>query len=214
MTKREIIEIDDEKCNGCGECIPNCAEGALQIVDGKVQIVSDALCDGLGACLGHCPQGALRIIQREAAPFDEEAVEAHLAQLKQEAASCADCQPEARRQWPIALRLVPIAAPFFQNADLLIAADCVPFAYRNFHDEFLKGKTLVFGCPKFDNAQGYQTKLTEIFRQNSIQSITLLLMEVPCCSGLGNIVKTALANSGKDIPLKKTIITVDGQHKQ
>ncbi len=214
MPKREIIEIDDEKCNGCGECLPNCAEGALEIVDGKVRIVSDALCDGLGACIGHCPQGALRIIQREANPFNEEAVEIHLAQLKEEATSCASCQPKARRQWPIALQLVPIEAPFFQNANLLIAADCVPFTYHKFHDDFLQGKTLVYGCPKFDNAQGYLRKLTEIIRKNSIQSITLLMMEVPCCSGLGKIVDTALAQSRKAIPLKKTIISVDGHRKE
>ncbi len=228
MPVRDIIEIDEEKCNGCGECIPNCAEGSLQIIDGKARLIRDDLCDGLGECLGHCPQGALRIIQREAEDFDEEAVEKHLAQT----AGCeGGCQqvvthskghaeatetssaavPSALRQWPIALRLVPIKAPFFQNADLLITADCVPFAYGNFHQEFLQGKTVVFGCPKIDDAHGYVEKLAEILRVNTIKSITLAIMEVPCCSGLQRIVELALAKSGKSIPLHQTVISVRGE---
>jgi NAD-dependent dihydropyrimidine dehydrogenase PreA subunit len=229
---RDIIEIDEEKCNGCGECIPNCAEGSLQIVDGKVRLIRDELCDGLGACLGHCPQGALRIIQREAPDFDEEAVEEHLA--KSEQCSGGQCSqvvvdttgdtetaggthtpavPSALRQWPIALRLVRVNAPYFKDADLVITADCVPFAYESFHREFLQDKVMVFGCPKFDDAKGYVEKLAEILRVNSIKSITLVIMEVPCCSGLQRIVELALSKSGKTIPLQRTVITVRGEKR-
>ncbi len=229
MPVRDIIEIDEEKCNGCGECIPNCAEGSLQIVDGKARLVRDDLCDGLGACLGHCPQGALRIIKREAPDFDEEVVEEHLAQLGQCSGGCspvvvdatghsgiaekidASAVPSALRQWPIALRLVPVKAPYFQNADLLVTADCVPFAYGNFHQEFLRDKVMVFGCPKFDDARGYLDKLAEIIKVNTIKSITLAIMEVPCCSGLQRIVELALKASGKSIPLHCTVITVRGE---
>jgi NAD-dependent dihydropyrimidine dehydrogenase PreA subunit len=229
MPVRDIIEIDEEKCNGCGECIPNCAEGSLQIIDGKARLIRDDLCDGLGACLGHCPQGALRIIQREAPDFDEEAVEEHLAKTGQCGGDCsqvvvdttghsgtvgghnAPAIPSALRQWPIALRLVPVMAPYFKNADLLVTADCVPFAYGNFHQEFLRDKVVVFGCPKFDDAKGYVEKLAEILRANTIKSITLVIMEVPCCSGLQRIVELALSKSGKTIPLHRTVITVRGE---
>ena len=230
MPVREIIEIDEEKCDGCGECIPNCAEGALQIIDGKVRLIRDDLCDGLGACLGHCPTGALQIIRREAPKFDEEAVEEHLA--KTQPSECASCEvvvdgtaaetptrikgeviPIGQRQWPIALRLVPIQAPFFNEADLLVTADCAPFAYPEFLQEFLPGKVLVFGCPKFDNAQGYVEKLTEIFRQNSINSITVVKMEVPCCSGLQRIVEIALDQSEKNIPVENVTIALQGKRK-
>lgn len=234
MSVREIIEIDEEKCNGCGECIPNCAEGALQIIDGKARLVRDDLCDGLGACLGHCSQGALKIIQREAADFDEEAVEEHLkqtAQLEMPGCDCAqtcfadpspvvsveevkgDRRPSRLHQWPIALRLVPVKASFFENADLLITADCVPFAYPEFHKDFLRGKVLVYGCPKFDDTMGYVRKLTEIFQTNTINSITLVIMEVPCCSGLDRIVERAIADSGKSIHFEKVVISVKGQRQ-
>jgi NAD-dependent dihydropyrimidine dehydrogenase PreA subunit len=234
MPVRDIIEIDEEKCNGCGECIPNCAEGALQIIDGKARLIRDDLCDGLGACLGHCPQGALKVIKRDAPDFDEEAVEEHLKQTAQiEVPSC-DCaqscftdtthetapetvkgekSPSRLRQWPIALRLVPVNAPFFKNADLLITADCVPFAYPEFHEDFLHGKVLIYGCPKFDDAQGYVHKLTEIFQTNTIRSISLVIMEVPCCSGLSRIVERALADSGKTISLETKVIGVKGEIK-
>ncbi|MFX1577716.1 MAG: ATP-binding protein [Promethearchaeota archaeon] len=231
MPIREIIEIDEEKCTGCGECIPNCAEGALKIIDGKARLVRDDLCDGLGACLGHCPEGALRIIHREAPAFDEEAVEEYLA--SGEAPNCVTCDvkvdastsetptqlqgevvPIGQRQWPIALRLVSVKAPFFQNADLLVVADCVPFAYPKFQQEFLSGRVLVYGCPKFDNAQAYVDKLTEIFRNNSIKSITMLKMEVPCCSGLGRIVELAINQSKKDIPVENITIGLKGNKKR
>lgn len=231
MPVRDIIEIDEEKCNGCGECIPNCAEGSLQIIDGKARLIRDELCDGLGECLGHCPQGALRIIKREAADFDEEAVEEHLAKSKSSSGGCsqvvvdttghsgavggadAPTVPSALRQWPVALRLVPVNAPYFKDADLLITADCVPFAHGNFHHEFLRDKVVVFGCPKFDDAKRYVEKLAEILRVNSIKSITLVIMEVPCCSGLQRIVELALTKSGKTIPLQRTVITVRGEKR-
>ncbi|MFX1562463.1 MAG: ATP-binding protein [Promethearchaeota archaeon] len=215
MPIRDIIEIDEEKCNGCGLCIPNCAEGALQIVDGKARIVSEKFCDGLGACLGHCPQGALRVVKRKAASFDEDAVEEHLSKritVEVPTCNCVDqSSPESKRQWPLALRLVPVKAPFFQDANLLVTADCVPFSYKSFHEDFPEGKTLVFGCPKFDDAQGYLDKLAEILRVNSIKDLTLVNMEVPCCFGLKHIVEAALAKSGKRIPLHHTIITTQGQ---
>jgi NAD-dependent dihydropyrimidine dehydrogenase PreA subunit len=227
MPIREIIKIDEEKCTGCGECIPNCAEGALQIIDGKAKLIRDDLCDGLGACLGHCPEGALKIIRREAPDFDEEAVEKHLA--KGGAPECASCDvkvdgstvetttqirgevvPIGQRQWPIALRLVSVNAPFFKEADLLVVADCVPFSYPQFQQEFLQDRVLVYGCPKFDNAQFYMDKLTEIFRTNSIKSVTMLKMEVPCCSGLQRIVEIALQQAEKSIPVENITITLPG----
>ncbi len=230
MPIREIIEIDEEKCTGCGECIPNCAEGALQIIAGKAKLIRDDLCDGLGACLGHCPEDALKIIHREAPDFDEEAVEKHLAQIgAQECISCdvkvdgsnletpsklnGEVIPIGQRQWPIALRLVSVNAPFFENADLLVVADCVPFSYPQFQQEFLQGRVLVYGCPKFDNAQGYVEKLTEIFRNNSIKSVTMLKMEVPCCSGLQRIVEIALNQTKKTIPIENITITLQGSKK-
>jgi NAD-dependent dihydropyrimidine dehydrogenase PreA subunit len=231
MPIREIIEIDEEKCTGCSECIPNCAEGALQIIDGKAKLIRDDLCDGLGACLGHCPEGALKIIRREAPDFDEEAVEEHLA--KGGAPECSSCDvkvdgstfetttqisgevvPIGQRQWPIALRLVSVKAPFFKDADLLVVADCVPFSYPQFQQEFLQDRVLVYGCPKFDNAQIYVEKLTEIFRNNSIKSVTMLKMEVPCCSGLQRIVQIALQQAEKSIPVENITITLPGTTKR
>jgi NAD-dependent dihydropyrimidine dehydrogenase PreA subunit len=230
MPLREIIEINEQKCTGCGECIPNCAEGALQIIGGKAKLVRDDLCDGLGACLGYCPEGALKIISREASEFDEEAVEEH--RTKGGGAECMSCDvrvdgstaetssqlsgevtPIGQRQWPIALRLVSVNAPFFKGANLLVVADCVPFAYPQFQEEFLSGKVLVYGCPKFDDAQHYVTKLGEIFTNNSIRSVTMLKMEVPCCSGLQRIVELALAQSGQPIPVENLTITIQGNKK-
>ncbi len=227
MPVREIIEINEEKCNGCGDCIPSCAEGALQIINGKARLILDELCDGLGACLGHCPQDALTIIHREAPKFDEKAVEEHLTKLNEsECASCDvlvdqiteepalhksdDIIPIGQRQWPIALRLVSVNAPFFRNANLLVVADCVPFVYPRFQQEFLPGRVLVYGCPKLDDAQLYVEKLTEIFIKNSIKSITMVKMEVPCCSGLQRIIEMALAQSKKEIPVDNITITLQG----
>ena len=243
MATRKIVKIDEEKCNGCGLCIPNCAEGALQIVDGKAKLMSDKFCDGLGACLGHCPEDAITVIDREAVEFDEKAVEVHLhkqkeAQPKPEPkpqpvfTGCPSSRamhfkiPETQTeavsntpsvsmlsQWPVQLKLVPINAPYFQDADLLIAADCVPFAYPDFHRDFLKGKAVVVGCPKLDDVQLYREKLTEIFKTNPIKSVTVLYMEVPCCFGLVKATEDAIAASGKNIPLKKVKIGIRGDIK-
>lgn len=242
MATRKIVKIDEEKCTGCGLCIPNCAEGALQIVDGKAKLITDKFCDGLGACLGHCPEDAITVIEREAEEFDEKAVETHLHKEKGlESVSqpqpkpqpvftgCPSSRamhfkaPEAEgvasttthsvsqlTQWPVQLKLVPINAPYFQDADLLIAADCVPFAYPDFHQDFLKGKAAVVGCPKLDDIQYYKEKLTEIFKTNSIKSVTVPYMEVPCCFGLVKVTEDAIAASGKNIPLKKVKIGIRG----
>ena len=237
MATRKIVKIDEEKCNGCGLCIPNCAEGALQIVDGKAKLMSEKFCDGLGACLGHCPEDAITVIEREAEEFDGKAVEAYLHK-KQEAesqptpvfAGCPSSKPmqfkapNARAgsvstagavsqltQWPVQLKLVPINAPYFQDADLLIVADCVPFAYPNFHQDFMKGKAVVVGCPKLDDIRYYREKLTEILKSNAIKSVTVPYMEVPCCFGLVKAAEDAVAASGKNIPLKKIKISIRGE---
>lgn len=237
MGARKIVKIDGEKCNGCGLCIPNCAEGALQIINGKAQLVSEKFCDGLGACLGNCPQDAITIIEREAEKFDEKAVEVHLHKKNETKpqsvfAGCPSSRPiqfkspaaetesssikqsdSMLSQWPVQLKLVPINAPYFHEADLLVAADCVPFAYPNFHQDFLKGKALVVGCPKLDDIQYYKEKLTEIIRTNSIKSVTVPYMEVPCCFGLVKVTEDAINASGKNIPFKKIKIGIRGEIK-
>ena len=209
MELRKIVHIDEELCNGCGQCIPKCAEGALQIIDGKARIVSDNYCDGLGACLGHCPQGAILIIEREADAFDEDAVHAHLARKKPSPSP----GTSTLRQWPVQLNLVPSKAAFFNNSDLLVIADCVPLAYPNVHGSLLSKKSVVMGCPKFDDAQGYVKKLTEILKNNNVRSISVAHMEVPCCSGLLWIVKKAIDASGKQTPLEQQEITIRGEIK-
>ena len=247
MATRKIITIDEERCNGCGLCIPNCAEGALQIIDGKAKLVSEKFCDGLGACLGHCPQDAITVIEREAEDFDEKAVEIHLHkkhdakshpqpqpkpdsvpvftgcpssmamqfQVPKSRADLGDKGPSVSQlsQWPVQLKLVPVNAPYFQDADLLIAADCVPFAYPDFHQDFLRGKAVVMGCPKLDDIQYYKEKLTAIFKANSIKSVIVPFMEVPCCFGLVKATEDALAASGKKIPLKKIKVGIRGDIK-
>jgi len=239
MVLRSIVRIDEEKCTGCGLCILACAEGALKIVDGKAKLFSDKYCDGLGACIGECPQGAITIEKREAQEFDEEAVKEHLKEKPSVPTvhhahathqSCPSAQimrfernlteketmniPEKREsmlsQWPVQLTLLPTNAPFFENADLLIAADCVPFAYANFHNDFLKGRTLMVGCPKLDDAKFYKEKLTEIFKRNNIKSVTVVNMEVPCCFDLYRLVKGASDSSGKVIPLRQETVSVKG----
>jgi len=241
MATRKIVKIDEEKCTGCGLCIPNCAEGALQIIDGKARLVSEKFCDGLGACLGHCPEDAIMVIEKEAEDFDEKEVEVHLRKQNQVqpklqpapvfagcpssramhfkaasaegAASSTASSVSQLTQWPVQLKLVPVNAPYFQDADLLIAADCVPFAYPDFHRDFLKGKAVVVGCPKLDDVRFYKEKLTEIFKANSIKSITVPYMEVPCCFGLVKATEDAVAASGKNIPLKKVKIGIRGDTK-
>jgi ferredoxin len=275
MAKRKIIKIDAEKCNGCGLCIPNCPEGAIQMIDGKARLISDLFCDGLGACLGHCPQAAISIEEREAGPYDEKKVmanivkqgsnviKAHLEHLQghgQEqylrqamdylrenriknpleeksqvpgplpcgcpGTSVKDFRREPKpashgtglpkqesqlRQWPVQLALVPAYAPYLNNVDLLIAADCVPFAYADFHRNLLKDKTLLVGCPKLDDLETYRQKLAQILENNKINSITYAHMEVPCCFGLVGIIKDAIAASSKDILLREVVISVTGE---
>lgn len=235
MAMRKIVRIDEEKCNGCGLCIPNCVEGALGIVDGKAKLLSEKFCDGLGACLGHCPQDAITIIEREAENFDEEAVGTYLHQKQETPPQLKDtgCPssrpiqfnvPKQRAEsilvglsqlthWPVQLNLVPVHAPYFQESDLLITADCVPFAYPNFHHDFLRGRIVLVGCPKLDDIQYYLQKLTEIFKANSIKSITVPYMEVPCCFGLVRAIEKAIENSGKKIPLRKVKISIHGEVK-
>ncbi len=230
---RKIIQIDEELCNGCGQCIINCAEGALEIIDGKAKLVADRYCDGLGACLGECPTGALKIIERDADDFDETAVEHRLEELEnaQAAKRTLPCGcPSTRLQtfeapreqgphtssasqlthWPVQINLIPPNAPFLRNADLLVAADCAACAHPDFHREFLAGKVLMIGCPKFDDAEGYIQKFAQIFRQMPIKSVTTLVMEVPCCSGLPMIVKRAMELAGKSIPTEEIVIGVRG----
>lgn len=236
---RKIIEIDEERCDGCGNCVISCAEGALQIIDGKAKVISDNLCDGLGACLGECPQDALEIIEREAEDFDEEAVEQHLESQKtqetaptmpcgcpsnqiQNFAPAAGCQganmpknleksESALTHWPVQIRLIPPTAPFLKGADLLVVADCVPVAFPNLHCDYMDGKTVMVGCPKFDDAQSYIDKFAEIFETAGVKSVTTMMMEVPCCSGLPMIVKKGMQKAGVSIPSKEVTISTRGE---
>lgn len=246
MPVRKIVNIDESKCNGCGLCIPNCAEGALAIIDGKAKLVKDLYCDGLGACLGHCPMDAITIIERDAEEFDEKAVEemlkvsgrnikaAHKSEVhnhthNHEGGGCPgsrmrmlqrkeaeDKDEEVKvssklRQWPVQLMLVPTSAPYFKKADLLITADCVPFAYANYHNDFLKGKSVVVGCPKLDDASYYAEKLSDIIKINDLESITVLKMEVPCCGGIAQAAKVGRDKSGINIPIKVVTISLEGE---
>ncbi len=303
MVVREIIKIDEEKCTGCGICIPNCPEGALQIIDEKARMISDLFCDGLGACIGHCPEGAITIEKREAEEYDERRVmqnvvkqgantiKAHLQhmldhkelefldiaidylkehgldvpdigynsepqeQAEVTSSACATCPGEEPRTmkitgiapqgehqhgqghshehghdsckcedndvrasstlttWPVQLKLLNINAPYLKNASLLLAADCVGFAYPNMHQDFIKDKVTIIGCPKLDDASQYVDKLAEIFRLNSIKDITILMMEVPCCFGMENVVTLAMKKAGIEIPYVKHIIKIDGSVK-
>ncbi len=271
---RDIIKIDYDLCNGCGECVPSCFEGALQVIDGKVRLISDLFCDGLGACIGHCPEGALTIEKREAEPYNEyrvmeeivkggaNVIKAHLLHLKEheefeylkqglaylrehdipvpeleresretvtesqcgcpgsqemsfeveeESENVTRISPQLR-QWPVQLHLVPPTAPYFHNSDLLLTADCVPFAYPNYHSDFLKGKSLAIACPKLDSNQDiYVEKLAMMITEANVKSITVLIMQVPCCSGLYRIAQQAIHNSGKNIPLHAKVIGVRGE---
>ncbi len=270
-SKRKVIKIDEEKCTGCGLCIPNCPEGALQVIDGKARLISDLFCDGLGACVGTCPEGALTVEKREVEPYDERRVmanivrggtntiAAHLKHLREHGAEgyyqealaylrehnipipeekeaplpcgCPGSQVRVLKpapgaaasepvvesrlsNWPVQLTLVPVAAPYFKDADLLIAADCCGFASPDFHQRFLAGKVLLVGCPKLDDADFYQEKLTNIFKNNSIRSVTCVHMEVPCCYGLVSVVRQAIKGSGKDIPFQEITLGIDGRIKE
>ena len=223
---RRIIEIDQEKCNGCGLCVTACHEGAIALIGGKAYLAREHYCDGLGDCLPGCPTGAITFVEREAPAYDEAAV---LKAKAEKAASHTGCpglrlqnrQPQAPgegrcpsqlQQWPVQIKLVPVQAPWFESADVLVAADCTAYAYGDFHRDFLRGKTLLVGCPKLDEVD-YSEKLTKIFAANSIRSVSVLRMEVPCCGGLERAVKTAIAQSGREIPLTVTTITTDGNVK-
>ena len=202
---RRIIEIDEDKCNGCGACAAACHEGAIGMVDGKAKLLRDDYCDGLGDCLPTCPTGAIRFVEREVAAYDEQAVLEN-----QKKAAPAVIQPLQLAQWPCQIKLVPVNAPYFQGAKLLIAADCTAYAYANVHQEFMRGKVTIIGCPKLDDVD-YSEKLTQILENNDIKSVTILRMEVPCCGGLEMAAKKALKESGKFIPWQVVTISIDGK---
>ncbi|MGC8492432.1 MAG: ATP-binding protein [Syntrophobacteraceae bacterium] len=241
---RKIVEIDEELCDGCGMCAIACAEGALEIRDGKARLIKESYCDGLGACLSGCPQGAVRVIEREADEFDPEEVEEHLERQNasepkkpeefKTACACPSSQvavfapaprvgdvaqtsgaPDAEASqlshWPVQIRLVPVNAPFLKGADLLVVSDCAPVAYPDFHKRFLGGKTVLLGCPKFDDKQEYLKKFTEIFRTAEIRSVTVLDMEVPCCSALPAIVRKAMEDTGKNIAFEEVTVSTRGK---
>ena len=238
--KRNIIEIDRDACNGCGLCINACHEGALKLVDGKAQLVSDVYCDGLGACLPECPTGAIQIVEREAVDFSEDAVNKMKAEKDQKplekshklpcgcpgtmiktmnGAPLSTCPSEPThpaplssqlRNWPVQIKLVPVMAPYLNGSSLLIAADCTSFAYPGFQEKFMRGKVTLIGCPKLDDVD-YTEKLTDILKMNDIQKVTVVRMEVPCCAGIAHAVKQALMNSGKMIPWQVVTISTDGK---
>lgn len=209
--KRRVIHIDQDKCNGCGACASACHEGAIGMVNGKARLMRDDYCDGLGDCLPACPTNAITFVEREAAPYDEAAVQANKAALKAGKAVDTAFAPTVSRlqQWPVQIKLAPVNALYFNGAQLLIAADCTAYAYAGFHEKFMKGHVTLIGCPKLD-AIDYSEKLTEIFRNNDIRSISVVRMEVPCCGGMTYAVQKAIANSGKDIPCKVTVLSING----
>lgn len=236
--KRKIIQIDEKMCNGCGLCINACHEGALQLVNGKARLISESYCDGLGDCLPECPTGAINIVEREASVYDEEAVKKNMEKMKANDTLACGCpgthariienKPAAQaqvqtqvqesnagkiesqlRQWPCQIKLIPVNAPYLDNANLLIAADCTAYAYANIHQEYMKNRITLIGCPKLDDTD-YSEKLSEILKHNEIKSITVLRMEVPCCGGIVQAVKKALINSGKMVPWNAVTISTDG----
>jgi len=236
-TMRKIVKIDEDKCTGCGDCIISCAEGALEIIDGKAKLISEKYCDGLGNCLD-CPQGAISIEEREAEDFDEEAVEQHLNVKDEEeklpcgcpsstvtqfektakSAPVPEVTSEARESrlghWPVQLTLVPPTAPFLKDADVVLAADCTPFAYGGFHEDFLGDNALLVACPKLDDFQAHQEKLTEVLKQSGLKSLTVVRMEVPCCAGLVAMAKQAILASGNVVPFREIVIGVKGDRLQ
>jgi Fe-S-cluster-containing hydrogenase component 2 len=231
MTLRNIVKIDEEKCNGCGQCVSACTEGAITIIDGKAKLVSEIYCDGLGACIGHCPQGAITIEKRQAAEFNEEATKAHLAKEKDtqikldvvcpgmmakklrekdQTTDSASVVQSQLNHWPVQLKLVSPSAPYFANADLLLVADCVPFAMGDFHSRFLKDHSIAVGCPKLDDAGFYIDKLAEILKANKLSSLTVIHMEVPCCSGLIQIARQVIAKNKIEMSFKDVTIDLQG----
>ena len=251
MAKRPMVHIDEDLCTGCGDCVPSCAEGAIQIIDGKAKLMADNLCDGLGACLGDCPEGAITVIEREADDFDEKAVEAHLSGLQtgsgkapaekpaaptaragMPAGGCPGARmfsfddppatpaaapakgvgaPSALRQWPVQLHLVSPTAPYFEGADVLLAADCTAFAMGDFHGKHLQGRALAVACPKLDHDQEvYLQKLVAMIDQSKINTLIVMVMEVPCCAGLVQLAAQAVSGAGRKVPLKKITVGVRG----
>ncbi len=229
---RKIIEIDEELCTGCGECVPGCAEGSLQIIDGKAKLVGENLCDGLGACIGTCPTGALTIVEREAEEFDEKAVEEFLAKQKEQAGGgCPSAQiktmqpinpcqaankPTSQQgsslsHWPVQIRLIPPTAPFLENCDLLIVADCSAVAYAGLQEDFIKGRVVMMGCPKFDDQQMYVDRFREIFATRKLNSVTILIMEVPCCGSMLEIVRKAYTDAKGTVPVKQVVVNGMGE---
>ncbi|NLV51221.1 MAG: 4Fe-4S binding protein [Clostridiales bacterium] len=228
---RRIIQIDENKCNGCGACAAACHEGAIGMVNGKARLLRDDYCDGLGDCLPACPTGAITFVEREAEAYDQAAVEAkkaaetklpcgcpgtHSKSIRHDEEPARSCQSEAPRpssrlsQWPVQIKLIPVNAPYFENADLLIAADCTAYAYGDFHNRFIKNRITLVGCPKLDEGD-YTEKLTAIIKNNNIRSVTVVRMEVPCCGGLERAAVTALKNSGKFLPWQVVTISTDGK---
>ncbi len=235
MTKRNIVKIDEEKCNGCGQCVNVCAEGAIKLINGKAKLISDVYCDGLGACIGHCPQDAITIEQRDAAQFDEEATKKHLKKEKSAAIPidfvcpgmmAKELKPDSESHeavgdvtsqlshWPVQLKLVSPQAPYFKGADLLFVADCVPFAMGDFHQRFLKNHSVVVGCPKLDNSGYYIEKMAEILKCNNINSLTVIHMEVPCCSGLTHIIRIAIEKNKIAMCFEDVTINLHGSIKK
>lgn len=210
--KRRIIEIDADKCNGCGLCAKACHEGAIGMVDGKAKLMRDDYCDGLGDCLPACPTGAISFVEREAAAYDEAAVKANMAR-KEEPHPVQFVRQSRLQNFPVQIKLAPLRAPYYEGAKLLIAADCTAYAYANFHEDFIRGKVVLVGCPKLDSID-YSVKLTEIIRENDIQSVTIVRMEVPCCGGLEFAAKKALQESGKFIPWQVVTVGTDGTLKE
>jgi Pyruvate/2-oxoacid:ferredoxin oxidoreductase delta subunit len=245
MLTRKIVHIDQQKCDGCGQCVPSCAEGAIRIVKGKASLVSDAYCDGLGACLGQCPRDAISIVEREASPFDERAAHAYVAAMRENTpptvagSGCPGAAVKSLRlnilaagpaahvasgnappasggssrlaNWPLQLHLVPPNASFLRDADVLLVADCVPVAHPDFHRRFLNGRPVLMGCPKLDNATAYVQKLAQIIRASSLRSISVLHMEVPCCTGLLRIAEAAVALAGGSVPIHDVTVAIDGR---
>ncbi len=230
MATRKIVKIDEDKCTGCGLCVTACAEAAIAIIDGKAKLISEIYCDGLGACLGHCPEDAIIIEERDAEAFDEQATEQHIAKTKAPAPSACTCPGMAAQQftpgdtdsaegdvssqlaqWPVQLNLISPQAAYFSNADLLLVADCVPFAMGDFHSRFLKGSAIAIGCPKLDDTQYYTEKVKTIIDSNDLKSITVIHMEVPCCTGLVQVTRQAILNSSKQMGYRDVTVSIKGQ---
>ncbi len=229
MVKRKIINIDEDLCTGCGDCVTSCAEGAIEIREGKAHVISERFCDGLGACIGGCPTGALTIIERETEEFDEEAVKVHLGKISCDDIPIQACPGSGPRKfkahptstdvgsvssqlstWPIQIRLVPVNAPYLKRARLLIAADCTAFACGGIQGDFIKDRVVLIGCPKLDDNEEFVDKLAAIFKANDIQDVALLHMEVPCCRVSKKLVRTAIQKAGKEIPMKEFMVMVEG----